>query len=165
MSYAPATDHDFLRQIEGWLSTQEEILIQIRYRCGAGSQDWELFTSFQAFSDRLRELPPGAHITAFKKPQLPLRGVVDDKFIAECLSSIAEDAEYLAVETVKRVYGSMSWFHHSAGEGHTELRGELEELRGCPVAVGVHPPVLERSEDVLQAVIPDGDGVVRAGPY
>ncbi len=90
MSYSPTTNPDFLGTLESWFQSQPEILVEIRFRCGGGSQDFELFSTFQALSDRMHELPSGACITAFKKPQLPLRGVVDDGFIAEWLRSIPD---------------------------------------------------------------------------
>src|SRR5215471_10816871 len=103
MSYLATTDVKFLETLEGWFGSQSEVLIEIRYRCGAGSQDFELFPSFQALSERIRELPAGAYVTAFRRPQLPLRGVVDDSFMAKCLQNIPDGAEYLVAETVRRV--------------------------------------------------------------
>ncbi len=165
MSYAPTTDPKFLRTLEDWFKSQSEILIEIRYRCGAGSQDFELLSSFQALSERIRELPAGACVTAFRKPQLPLRGVVDDNFVAKCLEEIPDDSEYLVAETIRRVYGRRSFFHCGSGESHAELRDDLEECRGTPVAAGLYPPVFEQSSDVISAVVPDADGTIRAGPY
>jgi hypothetical protein len=165
MSCAPTTDPNFLGTLEDWFRNQSEVLIEIRYRCGAGSQDFELLPSFQALFQRIRELPLGACVTAFRKPQLPLRGVVDDNFVAKCLKHIPDGSEYLVAETVRRVYGRYSFYHCGSGESHAELRDDLEECRGAPVAAGLFPPVLERSSDVITAVVPDADGVVRAGPY
>jgi hypothetical protein len=165
MGYAPTTAPEFLGTLEDWLRAQSEILIEIRYRCGAGSQDFEVFSSFQALSCRIRELPTGACVTAFRTPQLPLRGVVDDDFVTKCLEQIPDGSEYLVAETVRRVYGRHSFFHCGSGESHAELRDDLEECRGAPVAAGLYPPVLEESPNVLRAVVPDADGVVRAGPY
>jgi hypothetical protein len=158
-------DPKFLATLEDWLKHQDEVLIEIRYRCGGGSQDFELFPSFQALAERIRELPQGACVTVFRKPQLPLRGIVDDGFVAKCLDDIPDGSEYLVAETVRRVYGRHSFFHCGSGESHAELRDDLEECRGAAVAAGLYPPVLERSADVLSAVVPDEDGVVRAGPY
>jgi hypothetical protein len=122
MSNSPTTDQDFLGTLENWFSSQNEIVVEIRYRCGGGSQDFELFSSFLALSDRVRELPAGACITAFRKPQLPLRGVVDDGFVTKCLEQIPDGCEYLVAETVRRVYGRHSFFHCGSGESHAELR-------------------------------------------
>ncbi len=69
------------------------------------------------------------------------------------------------VERVQRAYGRHSFYHCGSGESHAELRDDLEESRGTLVAAGLYPPVLERSTEVVHAVVPDEDGVVRAGPY
>lgn len=164
MVYLATTDVKFLETLENCFRSQSEVLIEIRYRYGAGSRDFELLPSFRALSDRIDKLPAGAYVTAFRKPQLPLRGVVDDKFVAKCLENIPDGSEYLVAETVRRVYGRYSFFYFATGESHGELRDHLEGCRGAPVAAGLHPPVLEESVDVITAVVPDPDGVVRAGP-
>jgi hypothetical protein len=165
MSYAPATDPMFVSTLEIWFRTQSEILALIRFRCGAGNVSFELFRSFEALSERIGKLPPGACITAFKRHQLPLRGVVDDDFITKSLAGIPDGEEYVMVETVLTVAGKLSWFHHGSGVSHAELLDDLHGSRGVPVAVGLYPPLREDSDDVIDAVVPDPDGIVRAGPY
>jgi hypothetical protein len=59
----------------------------------------------------------------------------------------------------------LSWFHHEAGVSHAELREALEASRGALVAVGLHPPVLEDSDDVVAAIVPDENGIVSIGVY
>jgi hypothetical protein len=59
----------------------------------------------------------------------------------------------------------MSWFHYDAGESHTELREALDDSLGTPVAVGPNPPWLAETGDVVSAVVPDENGVVRIGVY
>src|SRR6266567_6709 len=103
MSYAPTTDAKFLETLEAWLRSQSEMLLLIRYSHSAGSKDFELFSSFQSVLDAIRQLPPLTCVIAFRQPQLPLRGVVDDRFIDRCLRSIPDGSEYLTVETVRRV--------------------------------------------------------------
>ena len=163
--YRPTTDPKFLGTLEGWFGTQAEILILFRVRAGAGAKEFEFHSAYHTALQRMRELPAGTCITAFKQPQLPLRGVVDDDFIARCLRSIPDGSEYLIVETVLTVAGSRSWFHDDSGETHRQLREDIEESRGLPVAVGLYPPALAENDDVIHAVVPDEDGVVRAGPY
>jgi hypothetical protein len=164
-SYAPTTDPKFLGMLESWLQSQPEILVLIRYSHAAGSRDFEFFSSFRALADRIRELPPLTSVIAFRQPQLPLRGVVDDEFISRCLSSIPDGFEYLVVEAVRRVYGRGSWFHHDAGVSHAQLRGDLENRRGASVAAGLYPAWLEDTDDVISAVVPHEHGVVRSGIY
>ncbi len=136
-----------------------------RFSHAAGAKDFEFFSTLQALSDRMRQLPPRTCVIAFKQPQLPLRGVVDDDFIARWLSTIPNGVEYLLVETIRRVAGRHSWFHHAAGESHAELRDDLAHSRGVPVAVGFYPPWLEDTDDVISAVVPDEHGVVSPGIY
>jgi hypothetical protein len=165
MSFASSTDRKFLGTLEAWLRSQPEVLLLIRHSAAAGAKDFELFSSFHDLSERIRRLPPSTSVIAFRQPQLPLRGVVDDDFIAKCLSSIPDGLEYLVVETTRRAYGRKSWFHHDAGVSHAELRDDLEESRGTGVAVGLYPPWQEDTDDVISAVVPDEHGVVSPGIY
>lgn len=141
------------------------VLALIRYSCTAGSRDFEFFGSFQTFSERLRQLPYSTCVTVFRQPQLPMRGVVDDAFIVRCLESIPDGSEYLVAETVWRAAGRVSWLHHGAGESHADLQNDLENCRGAPVAVGLYPPWLHDTEDVISAVVPDENDLATTGIY
>jgi hypothetical protein len=161
-----ATDPKFLETLENWLRDVPEILLLIRYSAAAGNKDFEFFSLFRILSNRIRQLPPGTSIIAFRQPQLALRGLVDDGFIAGCLSCIPDSSEFLALEMTRRAYGERSWFHWEAGESHPELSEALEHSRGTPVAVGPHPSFwLEDSDDVVSAIVPDASGIVRIGIY
>src|ERR1700678_3653578 len=105
-------DPKFLDTLKLWLAANPEILLLIRYSHAAGSKDFEFFTTFQSVYDRIGQLPPRTRVIAFRQPQLALRGVVDAAFIDRCLNTIPDRAEYLVVETVRRVAGRASWFHH-----------------------------------------------------
>ncbi len=165
MSYASTTDEKFLGTLESWFRSQPEILVLIRYSHAGGRKDFEFYSSFQNILDKLRELPPLTSVIVFKQPQLPLRGVVDDSFIDRCLKNIPDGSEYLTAETVRRVAGRMSWFHHGAGVSHAELRDDLEESRGVLVVAGLYPSWLKDSDDVISAVVPDEHGIVKSGVY
>jgi hypothetical protein len=165
MGYASATDPEFLGTLENWLDSLPEILVLIRYPRAAGSKDFEFFSSFDALSNRIRQLPSSTSIVAFRQPQLQVGGVVDEALIASCLSCIPDGSEFLVVETERRACGEMSWFHHDAGETHAELRDALENSRGASVAVGPYPPWIRDTGDVVSAVMPDDNGLVRVGVY
>jgi hypothetical protein len=64
--------------------------VLIRYSHAAGSKSFELFHSFSTLREKLSQLPPSTSVIVFKEPQLPLRGMVDDNFIAQCLSFISD---------------------------------------------------------------------------
>lgn len=165
MSYASSTDKTFLATLTEWFQSHGELLLLIRYSHAAGSKSFEFFSSFETMTERLVHLPPSTCIIAFRQPQLPLRGLVDESFITRCLSSIPEGSEYLVADLTLRTVGRASWFHHGAGESHEELWAELENLHGHTVAAGLYPPWLEDTEDVISAVVPDENGVVTTGVY
>ena len=165
MSYVSSTDERFLATLNEWLRSQREILVLIRYSYAGGSKDFEFFSSVESLMERLRSLPPRTCVIAFRQPQLLIRGIVDDGFITTCLSSIQDGSEFLVAETTRCTAGRASWFHHGAGESHAELREDLENLRGRTVAVGLYPPWLEDTGDVISAVVPDELGVVTTGFY
>jgi hypothetical protein len=165
LNYVSSADAEFLNALKLWLRDESEVLVMIRYSRAGGSRDFEFFTSFASLSERLCQLPPSTSITAYGKPQLPLRGVVDDRFINNCLAEIPDGKEYLIVETVPRTAGGVSWIHHDTGETRDELRASLEDSRGNPVAVGLFPPWPDESPDVVMAIVPDENGVVQPGIY
>jgi hypothetical protein len=159
------TDNKFLKTLEDWLRGQEEIMILVRYSRAAGSKSFEFFTSFAALRERLARLNAETSVTAFRKPQLPLRGRVDDEFIGKCLSSIPAGSEFLVLETDPRM-AVQQWFsRYEAGESHDELRQVLEGLRGRLVAVGEYPQWLKDGPDLISAFVPHQDGTVKAGVY
>jgi hypothetical protein len=165
MAYAAITNPIFVGKLQAWLESQSEILVLILYSHAAGSRSFEFFDLFDALVKRLLELPPLTCVVAFKQPQLPLRGVVDDDFIAACLKAIPDGEEYLITETVRRIDGRASWYRNAAGTTHAELVEDLNESRQRPVAVGVYPPFVEDTDDVISAVVPDENGNTRGGAY
>jgi len=160
-----AADSKFLEMLRSWLCARPQILLLIRYSNAAGNKDFEFFSSFEALSNRIRQLPPSTSIIAFRQPQLPLRGIVTESFVASCVSHIPDGSEFLVLETTRRAHGEKPSFHWTAGESHTELREALAESRDIPVAVGLYPPWLLDTDDVISAVVPDEHGIVRVGVY
>jgi len=159
------TDKKFLKSLEDWLRGQSEIMILVRYSRTAGNKSFEFYTSFAALSKRLGLLKAETSVTAFRKPQLPLRGHVDDEFIGKCLSFIPASSEFLVLETDPRMATQQWLYYHEAGESRDELQQVLEGLRGRLVAVGTYPLSLKDSPDVISAYVPHQDGTVKGGVY
>ena len=143
MGYPSTSDPKFRGTLESWFRIQPEILVLIRYSQAAGAKVFEFYESFEGLMDRVQTLPPDTCIIAFRQPQLPIRGVVDDGFIARCISNIPDGAEFLVVELTQRVHGQASWFHHGADTSRAELLDILESSRGVAVAAGLYPPWVE----------------------
>jgi len=165
MGYPSATDPRFLGRVSGWIGDRDEVLALIRYSHAAGAKDFEFFDSAGAFRARLGNLSPRDCVTVFGRPQLPLRGRADESFVRQALALVPDGAEFLVVGLEPVRYGCASWYPHSAGETHAELRESLQDLYGERVAFGPYPPWLEDGEDVTSAVIPNPDGSVTTGVY
>jgi len=159
------TDKEFLKLLEGWLRGQSEVMIFVRYTRVAGKKSFEFFTSFSTLKTRLTQLEAETNVMAFRKPQLPVRGRVDDEFIGRCLSLIPAGSKFLVLETDPPMATQQWLFRHEAGEGHIESQEVLEGLRGRLVAVGPYPHVLKGGPDVISAYVPHQDGRVKAGVY
>jgi hypothetical protein len=143
------TDKKFLKSLEHWLSDASEIMILVRYSRAAGNKSFEFFKSVPTVKARLAQLKPQTNVIAFRKPQLPLRGRVDDEFIGKCLSFIPEGSEFVVLENDPRMAMAQCLSGHEAGESHAELQEALESLRGRLVSVGEYPPWSQKSPDVI----------------
>jgi hypothetical protein len=165
MALTSSTDIQFLATLKMWLRKEREILVLVRYSRAAGSKDFELVTSFEALADWIRSLSPETSMIAFRQPQLPIRGFVDDHIISRCLSDIPDGAEFLLLERARQPSDRKLRCLWRAGESREELRTELEERRGVEVAVGLYPPWLDDNADVISAVVPHQDGALRIGIY
>ena len=161
MSYVAISDPLFLGTVESWFRERAELLALIRYSHAAGSKEFQSFSSFAEFKEKVLGLPHMTCVIVFRQPQLPLRGIVDDAFIDRCIQSIPDRAEYVVTKTARGQYG----FEHRAGETNTEMRADLEDFRGALVAVGLYPPWEYDNEDVISGVVPDEHGAVSAGCY
>ena len=165
MSRSATTDPTYLQTIESWCRSQPEVLAEVRIRGGAGSKEFRLFSSYNSLPELIQLSPAGACISVFREPKLPLRGVVDECFIVECLKTIPDGTEYLMFETVPTVAGKGTWYHYDSGASHPGLREDLEQSLGLPVAVGFYPSPFAGPSEVVDGIVADADGVVRAGPY
>jgi hypothetical protein len=103
------------------------------------------------FEELVAASPTGTDIEVFRDLQLPLRGVVDEAFIASAIDKIPDGQEYLLVTMDVRPGSRISRWGE-IGDSHTELRESLEELRGSEVALGVCPDYC----------VPDHEGLVSA---
>ena len=165
MAYVATTDPTFLHTLESLLAGQSEVLALVRFRCGGGSREYRLFSSYSALLEMMHQAPAGACITVFRNPNLPLRGVVDEEFIKRCLAAMPDGAEYVMFETIQTVAGKVSWYHNGSGQSNAELKDDLEQSRDLPVVVGYHPSMSGGSDESVDGVVPDAYGTVKAGPY
>ena len=159
------TDLAFEHEAQAVLSELGEIACIIRFSHSAGNRSFEFFRDLGSFRRRLRVFPSSTSVIVFRDRQLPLRGVVDDEFVATAKNTV-RGKHWTITRTSLITMGSQSWYHHIDGDTIQELE---EELRGSfcwghPVAVGEEPDWLSR-ERTIEAIVPNSDGAVRRGIY
>lgn len=128
----------FLNRVAGWIQRSGEVLVVIRYLRAGGAKDFALCRTRESFEALVAAMPVGADIEVFRDPQLPLRGTVDEAFIAWALDAIPDGEESLVV-TMDALPGGAISSRSMMGASHADLRESLEDLRGCRVALGVCP--------------------------
>ncbi len=158
-------DASFATTLRQWFHEQDELLVMLRYSNAGGSRDYELHSSFESIAKRLATVPPQTSVIVFRDPQLQLRGVVTDEFVAKALASIPDGVEFLFVETALTTFGTKSWYHNASGNRQSELREELEASMGRPVMLGRYPPWLVDGPDVVSGYVPDAAGLIKPGAY
>jgi hypothetical protein len=155
-------DVEFNKMAQNWLREQEEVLALFQYSRMAGAKDWFILKSYEELCARVEVSPPNTRVTVFRRPQLQLRGTVDDTLVEQAMAVIPDGAEYLWVSIGAHTGW---WSEHGAGESHHELREHLLEQRGAFIAVGLYPPWLGEDEDVITGYRPDPLGNVNPGSY
>ncbi len=165
MGYFSTADETSHSLVEQWLTEQGEVSALFYYSRMAGSKDFVFFHSLPSFLHHLRRLPPQTYIEVFRKPQLTLRGYIDEAFIKTALAKISGDAEYLMAGLDRVTSGKVSWLRFTAGEGRAELEEDLRDDLGERVAFGLYPPLAEGNPDVLTAIVPEADGSIVIGVY
>jgi hypothetical protein len=153
----------FATTVAEWLKESSELLVMLRYPNAGGSRDYELHRSLQSIKDRLLVVPAQTSVIVFLKPQLPIRGVVDEALITTSLNSIPDGTEYLLVETVLTAAGKGRWYHQDSGTTHVELKATLASSLGKAVMLGVYPPWLHDGPSVVSGYVPDAKGHIQPG--
>ncbi len=127
------------------------MLVILRYLRLAGVKGFALCHTAVEFESLIESLPVGTDIEVFRDRQLPLRGRVDQEFIASTLGAIANDQEYLVITKATRPDSRISDWGRT-GCSHDDLREDLAEVMGREVAVGLCP----------HYSVPDHEGLVSA---
>jgi hypothetical protein len=157
----------FQRTVEAWLKSSKEVLVVIKIVYGAGSRSFEFFTDIESFRKRIAALRAKDCVVVLRDEHLPLRGCVDDDFIAKVLAQVPDGADWLIACTEPITMGKARWFHNYPGNNRAELEEELRDdvCYGKQVAVGLEPPYERTSDGVITAYVPNPDGSVTPGAY
>lgn len=126
--------NDFRAELERWINAAGEALVDIYHPHSGGGGTLYLLTSVshaeallqQAEADAVRYGGSPARVTAFRSGYYPLRGTVDEAFIARIRSAWRGDRWYSIAE-LTTCYPDRLWI---LGSGNTrqELEAELANL-------------------------------------
>lgn len=157
ITYDPARDVTpaFMERVAGWIRQSGEVLVVLRYLGMAGAKDFALCCDRDEFAALVEAAPTGTDIMVFRDQHLPLRGVVDEAFIASALAMIPNGQEYLWI-TAEVKPGSRISCWGGMGDTHLELRESLEELTGTIVAFGACPDISVADHEGLASAAKGG---------
>jgi hypothetical protein len=136
----------FISTVTEWLSQSGEVFVEHYMPHSGGGPSWFFVTSRNALERLLAQAQtwPGTMLTVLRERQLPLRGTVDDDFIARAKALVPDGKPYFFSdpseypETVLAVALGSGW-------SHTEMEKELAAFRGQTVWFGLEPdPVVAR---------------------
>ena len=138
----------YIDRVSEWIRRIGEVFIILRYLRAAGAKDFAFCRSQDDFESLVQSVPTGTDIEVFRDLQLPLRGVVDDAFMAAALGAITDGKEYLLVSVATRP-GSIISVFGKTGDSNVELLESLKGLRTTEVAVGACPAFNVEDHDGL----------------
>jgi len=141
----------FVQRATDWIALSGEVLVVLRYLGRAGAKDFALCRTRLALDALIESAPVGTDIEVFRDPQLPLRGLVTEQFIANALTTIRDGEEYLVVSIESQPQSCISRFN-DMGNSQDDLRETLRDIFGNEVAMGICPEFLA----------PDRDGLISA---
>lgn len=108
MAYPSVYSSEFQQACRIWLEESGEVFALFRYSHAAGSRDYEFFTNDTELQNRIAHLPPQTCVTVWGEHQMPLRGVIDEAFIARALEQVPDANEWLLIGLDRVIYGSAS---------------------------------------------------------
>lgn len=158
-------DSSFLDPVEEWFALRGEIFVVARFSHTAGARGYLWFKRFESFKAQIHLFPPRTDVIVSRDDLFPLRGIVDDQFIAQSLALIPDPAEAMVLDLIEPPDGEVNrhlWY----SDTHTELREILQDLMGKNASVGLYAPWHEAdNEKLISALVPLPDGTLKRGAY
>ena len=136
----------FLETVTAWIEASSELFVVLRYLRAAGAKDYAFIHSSLELRQLIGVCPIRTDIIVFRDRQLPIRGIVTEKLIAESQHLIPDGAEYLCVCTAPESPGDPR-LSGDMGDTHSTLIEDLWDIYESPVAVGLCPPFIGADND------------------
>jgi hypothetical protein len=128
------TESIVARTLKDWFNTSGELFVELYKPHSGGSGFFYVLNTYAQYEDLMVNAKPGSIAFVLRDRQLPIRGIVDDGFIANAVNQIPDGEYYAVIEPC--VYPN-SFVYLGDGNTHAELKNDLEKLRGVEVWAGV----------------------------
>jgi hypothetical protein len=139
-SYQSLLSMHNLALLSDWLAENGELLVDINWPHRGGSGQIYIIKSLLELRNLLTEQTwPEIHMLVFRAKQYPLRGTVNESFIAQVVESIIDGHQYVIVKFAEYP-ATCEWLDD--GNSRAQLKEQLENLKG--EIVGIGPDPLER---------------------
>lgn len=156
-SYNPERDVSprFVETVLKWIESSKEVFFVLRYLRGGGAKDYGFVTNRDELHHLIDLCPTGTDMIFFRDPQLPIRGVVDEQFIANASRQIEDGTEYLCVCMRPQSQGDPR-LRGDMGDMLASMVEDLQEVFGEPVSLGSCPPFIDADSDSMVSASKDG---------
>ena len=137
-SYETLLTEDDRAGLAEWVAETGELFVYLEFPRAPCAGDWWLVRSVDHLAQLLASVAwPQMEVTVLRRPQLPLRGSVDDDLRRRALELIPDGKWYAIVEIAGR--GPFFCKQLSGGDTHAELARDLASIDGKSVAIGLDP--------------------------
>jgi hypothetical protein len=128
------TDHIVTDTLNDWFRASGELFVELYKPHSGGSGFFYVLNTYAQYEHLMVNAKPGSISFILRDKQLPIRGIVDDGLIENALKQIPDGEYYAVIEPC--VYPN-SFVYLGDGNTHSELKNDLEKLRGVEVWAGV----------------------------
>jgi hypothetical protein len=128
------TDDVVRKTLTDWFEPSGELFVELHLPHSGGSGFFYILSTFADYLDLMMKAKPGAVSFVLRDRQFPLRGVIDDVFIANTLEHVDDGEYYMIIEPLKY---PLQFDVLGDGNTHSELKNDLETLRGKEVWAGL----------------------------
>jgi hypothetical protein len=129
-----ANSPEVINRVSLWLANTGEVYVRTDYsHTGHSGVGW-FIRSLADYRDLLRSQRNGVPVAIYRNQRYPLRGVVDEAFLAKALVMIKE-GDWFEIVSIDEYPKKISLY--GFGNSQDELRRDLRECNGMTVGFGL----------------------------
>jgi hypothetical protein len=146
---------DWRQSVSRWLREDGEVLFVLRYAFGGGAKDYCLIRDAATLWQLVDVVPKGTDVIAIRGSWLPLRGAIDEGFIAKALQLVKNETEYMFVIDMAKAVDDPR-MNGGFDIGHGMMRDDLNQHIGQLAAFGECPNFMANDSEAMKSFSKDG---------